>query len=264
MLLLLVLTGASSWATMTLKPTPVRSMFVGNLHAPSWGMGASDDWNQPAKTDQDKMTKTLATEKKGHKSAFRAALYSALLPGMGQYYVDHKTRAKVFLSAEAVAWIGFASFRTYGGWRKDDMIKFAADQAGADVRGRGDWYEDMVGFYRDVNQYNTRGRVDDVDRDRPYYSEGSGYTWNWKSTRDQTTYRTLKNRYREAYRRADFMVGLMVINRIVSILDAVRGATRYMRQVDASFGGEMDIRVHLAVNPWSGHEPVKLTVYKRF
>ena len=95
------------------------------------------------------------------------------------------------------------------------MMKFAAERAGADLDGKDDMFRDMVGFYDDIDQYNTRGRVDDPER--PYYQDNSEYHWAWINPADRATYRSLKNRSREASRRRDFLIGLAVVNRIVSM-----------------------------------------------
>lgn len=245
-----------------LKKTPVQSMLKSGVQLAA----ASDDddfdvWSKPEGSSRDV---TTANEKKdqGGKSLFKAGLYSALIPGMGEYYVGHKTKAKFFFAVEAASWIGFVSYRVYSGWKKDDMVKFASDNANVSLDGKDDWFEDMVGFYDNIDQYNTRGRVDDPER--PYLVDNSDNHWSWIASRDQATYRHLKNRYREANRRSEFMIGLMIVNRIVSIIDAVRDARRYEAKVDESFTDAGGVQLHFDVDPFDDYKPVSLTLVKRF
>jgi len=198
----------------------------------------------------------------GEKSVARAALYSLLLPGLGEYYVGHKQKARVFFTVEALGWAGLIGFRVYSNWKEDDYRRFAAERANADLEGKDDWFADMVGFYDDIDQYNSFGRV--FDPERPYLEDNASNHWRWQTRSDRAIYRHLKNKSREADRRAEFMIGLLVVNRIVSVIDAVRDAKRSQRRLDRSFGriGPLDYRVD--VDPFSKGGHVGVAVLTRF
>ncbi|MFQ5499297.1 MAG: DUF5683 domain-containing protein [Candidatus Zixiibacteriota bacterium] len=194
------------------------------------------------------------------KSLRRALLYSAILPGWGEYYLGHKTRAKFFFAAEAIGWIGLASFGTYANWRENDFIRFAADKANADLSSKDDFFFDMVGFYQDTDDYNARGRVSDPDR--PYFADNAANHWRWQTSQDQAAYRHLKDRAREADRRADFMIGALLLNRVVSMIDAVYHARRQNR--GEAFGHNQSPSYHLAVEPDLRRQEVRLSLSARF
>ncbi|MFQ6008301.1 MAG: hypothetical protein ACE5K8_05040 [Candidatus Zixiibacteriota bacterium] len=197
------------------------------------------------------------------KSVFKAGLYSALLPGAGQYYLDRKSKARVFFTVEALSWIGFAAFRTYGGWKKDDFIRFANDRAGADLWNKDDEFLDMVGFYNDIDEYNSLGRI--YDPDRSYLEDNESNHWRWQSESDRAIYRHLKNQSREAYRRSEFMIGLAVLNRVISIIDVIRDAKRSQRKIDTSeFGSNDKIRYRFEIDPLSYYRQVSFTLYTPF
>lgn len=189
---------------------------------------------------------------------WKAAALSLAIPGAGEYYLGHKNKAKAFFAVEAAAWTGFAAFKIYSHWKKDDLIHYARDHAGANLDGRDDEFLDLVGFYTSVREYNTLGRVSDPER--PYLDESSADYWDWQSEEDRAVYRNLKNRSREANRRSEFMIGLAVVNRIVSVIDAVRDARRQERTIDDTFSSDDKSRVKLTFDPMSPRRQMKLTI----
>jgi hypothetical protein len=236
---------ASGWVTASVETLMDRSL-------------AADTWSS---SDSSVSTRKPAVST-GHRSLVKAGLLSALVPGCGQYYNGRRQKARYFLAAEALAWIGFASFHSYGDWRKDDFIRFAAVRANAKLQGKSDEFADIVGFYDDIDQYNSLGRA--FDPERPYLQDTPDNHWRWQSDGDRQEYRDLKNRSRESYRRSEFMIGLAVINRIVSVIDAVRDAARANRRIDPGFSIERQSGVKLTVDPWSLRRQVCLTLYSDF
>ncbi len=200
----------------------------------------------------------------GRKSGVKAALYSVLLPGMGQYYCGHRKTARYFWAAEAASWLGYLAYRTYGGWKEDDYIQFGREKAGVQLADKPNWFVDYVSFYNNIDQYNQFGRA--IDRDRPYLENNSENYWFWTSPDDKNAFRDLKNRSREAYRRSDFMIGAMILNRMVSAIHAVRIAGRTGRRlddlVDLDSPAKLDYRVE--VNPFSDHIQLGVTLFTRF
>ncbi len=242
---------ASRMLPIELKKTPIQAQLQQHLTAFTSNVFNDFDTQKLSKTG-DEFGRESNEHKK--KSAVKAAIYSAILPGWGEYYLGHKKKARVFFTAEALSWIGFAAFTTYGKWKKDDFIRFANERAGADLWGKDDDFLDLVGFYDNVDEYNSFGRV--FDPDRPYLEDNASNHWRWQSSGDRASYRHLKNQSREAYRRADFMIGLAVLNRVVSIIDAIRDAKRSQRALDSSFSIEID--------PFSVNRQITLTLFTSF
>ncbi len=193
------------------------------------------------------------------KSMWKAAGLSFVLPGAGQYYLGRKSKAKVFLGIDVAAWAGFVGYKVYSHWKKDDLINYASTHASAQLAGKSDEYLDLVGFYSSTRQYNAEGRVG--DRERPYYDESSEYYWQWASDSERTVYRSLKNASREANRRAQFMIGLAVVNRIISTIDAIRDARRQERSLDAALEPSKPKKVQLAIDPYDSHTQIRLTLF---
>ncbi len=200
----------------------------------------------------------------GRKSSTKAFGLSLLVPGMGQYYTGNVRTARYYWAAEGLSWLAWFGFRTYGDWREDDYIRFAAEHAGADLKGKPDWLVDMVGYYDDLNQYNELGRA--IARERPYLAPSSGNDWQWRSIYDKLAFRQIKNGSREAYRRADFMLGMMIINRLVSAIHAVHLAKQTGKRLDdladADSGGGLQYRVE--ADPFADGVQLGLTLFRRF
>jgi len=246
-----------------LRPEPIQTQLRSSLAASS-SIGVGGTMTLGGVYDTRKSPEASEQDGYGRKSAFKAAFFSALLPGMGQYYCGHRKTARYFWAAEAASWLGLVAYRTYGGWKEDDYIRFGREKAGVRLENKPDWFVDYVSYYDNIDQYNQFGRA--IDRERPYLENTSENYWFWKSTSDKNAFRDLKNRSREAYRRSDFMIGAMIVNRMVSAIHAVRIAGRTGKRlddlVDLDHPAKLDYRVE--VNPFSDHIQLGVTLFTRF
>jgi len=251
----LVLLATASSRAVDLKPTPVQSQFESSLGSRGLQLLAADNDDAFVTDDQP------AVASSGRKSIGKAVLYSALLPGLGQYYTGYKTKARYFFAVELVAWTAYGGFRMYGDWKKDDYIEYGNIHANAQLANKDDEFLDWVGFYTDIDQFNSEGRVG--DRERPYLFDTPENHWQWQSVGDQQMYRDLKNMSRESYRRANFMIFVAVLNRVISAIDAAIDVGRVNRTegVDWQVGST---RFELNLNAASRDRQFALTVYPGF
>ena len=250
-LLLIVFSPGDSGA-VEMQPVPIQQQMEAGVTSVAWLAG--DDFDVAADEQP-------SVDGRGDRrvSVAKAAFLSALLPGLGEYYVGHRTKARYFFGAEAATWIGFIAFRTYGSWKKDDLIRFAGEYAGASLEGKDDEFLDWVGFYPSIDDFNTLGRVSDPDR--PYLEDTPENHWLWLSESDQEAYRDLKNSSREAYRRANFMIGVAIVNRLISVIDAIRDAKRAGRRLDDTFSDTDKWNYKIKLNPFSASRQISLTIY---
>src|SRR5437868_5743769 len=70
------------------------------------------------------------------KSPALAALYSLLLPGMGELYVGDYGSGKYFTIAEGALWTGWGGMQWYGNWKQNDSRQFAAQHAQISLDGK--------------------------------------------------------------------------------------------------------------------------------
>jgi TM2 domain-containing membrane protein YozV len=194
-------------------------------------------------------------KKEGLKSVTKAALLSFLIPGAGEIYAGSHTKGKIFISVEASFWAGFFGFRTYGGWLKNDYRNYAAAHAGANLAGKPDDFYDDLAFYDSRDEYNQFALLYHRGKAKPY-PEDDFWNWEWDSPSSKSSYRNLKNRSKTAYRRALYMVGISLVNRVVSVIDAMRTVRSYNRKKSLEIS---KVRFDLEVNPL-GHDR-KLMLY---
>ncbi len=253
--LLLFLSVSSN--AVELSEEPIQESLKAEISKPVFALNSDfDDFNN----DGNKKAKDFNGS--GYKpSVLRAALYSFILPGMGEYYLGNRTKAKYFFAVEVFGWAAFASYRVYGGWKNDDMLGFARSNANAELAGKSDEYVDMVGFYESIDRYNSFGRA--FDPEREYLDDTPENHWRWQSDKEQAIFRNLKNRSREAFRRSEFTLGLLLLNRIVSVIDAVRDARRSQRVID-EFSNMDNKKIKLSINPFNQKSQFNLTYFPGF
>jgi TM2 domain-containing membrane protein YozV len=194
-------------------------------------------------------------KKEGLKSVTKAAFLSFLLPGTGEVYAGSQTKGKIFLCVEASFWAGFFGFRTYGGWLKKDYKNYAASHAGVNLAGKSDDFFDDLAFYDSRDEYNQFALLYHREDAKPY-PENDFWMWEWDSPNSKSHYRNLKNRSKSAYRKTLYMVGLSAVNRIVSVIDAMKAVKSYNRKKSLEIS---EVRFDMKLNPF-GHNP-KLMVY---
>ena len=120
---------------------------------------------------------------------------------------------------EGLFWSGFAAFQIYGTWKRNDMENFAIEKAGVNSSGKDkSYYSDISNFF-DIYQYNEEKR-----KFRQYdqvYPVDDDHYWRWSSQQDQKKFDNLRNSGNLASRNATLVVGGVLINHIVSAIDAI-------------------------------------------
>jgi hypothetical protein len=158
----------------------------------------------------------------------RAVGLSLLLPGAGQWYVGRPGRAGVFLGVEAATWTALGYFLVVKSQKQDDYRLYARAQAGVDPTGKSDEFYRMLSFYDSREQYNDEGRL--LDASRPYYPDTPEWNWRWESPASRQHFRSIRNQSNEAKSRAKFSLGIALLNRVVSAVDAWRTARAINRE----------------------------------
>jgi TM2 domain-containing membrane protein YozV len=186
----------------------------------------------------------FSTEEEGKKSTSKALLLSFLIPGSGQLYAGAQTKGEIFLGTEASLWLGLFAFRTYGSWIKNDYKGYAATHANVDLHGKSDNYFKDIAFYMNRDEYNQFIRLFEGMNKALYL--GDEWNWEWDSQKSLDHYRDLRDRERAMYRRALYMVGLSLINRVVSAVDAVREVKKFNRKKVFDLSSvKFDLKAHL-------------------
>jgi hypothetical protein len=196
---------------------------------------ANDEFNIP-----------LVGQSKGleYKSKYKAALFSLILPGAGQYYIKSYTTSKVFFGIESGVWLMYFGFRKYSDMKGDAARGWAVLKAGANPDNKDELYWRKMTYYdnRDRNEsryeqgYNQMAPVYDGE-DAVLFPETPAYYWNWDSIEDRRRYRNLRNQSKTADERADVAAGVIIANHIVSAIEAYLSTIKYNRRLEFSSSG---------------------------
>ena len=175
--------------------------------------------------------KSLSDE--GAPSAVREALFSFLVPGLGQHRMHKKLRSRVYFTIEGLSWVALGSFLWMGYAREKAYKDYAIAYAGVKSTSFSDDYYSIIGQYLSsdgpggYNEYVRREARDmyypDRDAIESYYSQHA-YTgemaWRWRSHEYFRKYNVLRDGSESAYRNALYTVMFALVVRVVSSVDA--------------------------------------------
>jgi len=178
---------------------------------------------------------------KPKKSVMLAIAYSLVLPGLGDLYAENFSTGKYFMGADAGLWLAYSGVRVYGQWLKDDAKTLAGQSAAANFDGKDDKFEVNVGNFTDVLSYN-----DAKLRNREFellYDPKSNFAWQWSSDADRLHYKDLRNRGEGSLRNSQFVLGALVLNRVIAAFSAARSVSAYNRSVQTLGSWRLNARV---------------------
>jgi hypothetical protein len=157
-----------------------------------------------------------------------AVCLSLLLPGMGELYAGSFESGKYFTIADALLWGTVVGMNSYGNWKRDNYKSFAQTYGGISVEGKDEDYFANLGDYKSVDDYN---REMDLQRDYSKVYNGIKYYWNWGSDARRKEYRDMWRSSEQAFNNIRFAVGALILNRIVSVVNAVRLVAAHNKEV---------------------------------
>lgn len=211
---------------------------------------------RPTAPDQGNMLLGREEQPAEKKSMVLAIAYSLVLPGLGDLYADNFRTGRYFMGADAALWVTYTGFRVRGNWLKEDARSFAAERAGANFDGKGSQFEVDLGNFlstQDYNEAKLRNREYDL-----LYDPNSTFAWHWGSEADKALYKDLRIRGDEVLRNSQFVVGFLVLNRVLSAISAARSVTLYNRNVQVLGSWRINANVQGSIFAAHGVE-VRLT-----
>ena len=195
------------------------------------------------------------------KSVGLAALYSLLIPGMGELYTGaFGSSGKYFLAAEGVLWLTWGSFDVYGNSLRDDSRAFAQVYSGMDPTGKDDQFFVDLGNFMNTADYNNK-KLRDRDANK-LYDPAAGYAWQWDSEASRATFRDKRVASDNMYNNKKFVVAAVIINHVASAINAARSAIAHNKEVDSALGDlQFGARV---MGGWEQAHGIMVTVTKAF
>lgn len=183
---------------------------------------------------------TLAEAYPQPKSKYKAGLLSALIPGLGEAYAGHKGRAIAFGTVEAGIWVTYGVYKGQENLRHDRAIEYAVGAAGANSNGNEEYYKAVARFRRSDgpgmwNEYVRRQARETGEFIGPEYTGADA--WAWNSEANLVAYRELRRKELSAEESATNMFAFAILNRVLSIVDAVYIVTKdHQASEQAGFG----------------------------
>lgn len=168
------------------------------------------------------------------KSVALAALYSLLLPGMGELYAEGFSTGKYLLIAEGVLWLGFAAVEIHGNDLRDGARTYAAAHAGLDATGKDDDFYVNIGNFMSLEEYNDK-QLRDREPEK-LYDPLEGYNWLWDSDASRLAFRDQRISSENMYNNQKFIGAAIIVNHIISAINAARSAIAYNNAQDDALG----------------------------
>lgn len=155
-----------------------------------------------------------------------AFLKSLAVPGWGHHHVDNKNwqRGQYHLAADAALILSFAGFMIHSNNLQQNWFAYGRQQAGVAIEGRSRQFQLAVGEFNSLeayNDYQLRSRnwdqlFDDVPENR----------WQWSNIAERQKYSDLRSRFEQIDQQLPAILGLMVVNRVISGISAFNRAKK--------------------------------------
>ena len=174
-----------------------------------------------------------------------AIIYSLLLPGMGELYAGSYSSGKYFTIAEGALWGTFIGMNAYGNWQKERYKSLAASKGEVQLEGKDDDYLTIISEYSNIDEYNNEKAL---ERNFDEMYDPSKYHWNWQTTEDRKKYRSMWISSEQTFNDVRFVAGALIVNRIVSVINAVRLVAAYNKSIDEELSWNFSVGISQHVN----------------
>ncbi len=163
--------------------------------------------------------------------ALNPVMASIIMPGLGQMIQGERAKAHTFFAVEGAVWLSYLGFNYWGDRLDVSARAFAIEHAGANpLRDDAEYFDAVEDYLSSVDYNLTVERYaslyfPDDPRLQQEYIEANAYfdvdEWEWEDVTSRTSYWEQRKQSREHKRRASFMPGFAIINRIVSVVDVL-------------------------------------------
>jgi len=156
---------------------------------------------------------------------------SIILPGWGHRYVDKNSwkRGQWHLGSEIVLVLTYVGLRVRANNIEDEVFTFARNFSGTDIKGRERLFVLAVSEFDDLQSYNdfqARSRqFDDIFPNTPEFQ------WDWQSTELRQDFRDLRDKEDRIENQLPAVIGLMLVNRVVSAISASNKAKEKVKNL---------------------------------
>jgi hypothetical protein len=139
---------------------------------------------------------------------------------------------------EALAWGMLLANHINVNMQTTDFQNYAVQHAGVNPDGKDKDYWINIGYYNTIYDYNEEKRRDrDIDA---IYEENASNVWYWDSKDNRYYYAVKRAETREMEGRAIYYMGAIVLNHLVSAINAIRVARQYNQKQELSWNIDCD------------------------
>jgi hypothetical protein len=173
---------------------------------------------------------------------------------LGEAYTGNSNYTKFFMTVEATGQY-LSAQSSAGSLGMEDYKNFAIDHAGLSRAGKDAQYWINVGKYDTIYDYNEQKRR---ERDvAGLYSENTQNFWRWDSYNNRLYYDWKRIQTRELERNQVYLIGGLVLNHLLSAINALR-----LARVHNKHAGAMSWDFRIWVDPY--HQAALFNLHKTF
>ncbi|MCU0639065.1 MAG: hypothetical protein MUF59_04255 [Candidatus Krumholzibacteria bacterium] len=257
-IMLLQFAAASPRALGAAEEIPLKEDGSWTHARPSFGTAGADAAASPAQTAGLRLIGGGPDGESIHggapRSPAREAAMSFLLPGLGQYRMGNRTRAKIYFGLEGAGWIAAGAFFWQSMVRRDEYEEYAVAYAGVPGTGLDEDYYEKIGDFISSDGpggYNESVLIEARNLYYPdkaamdaYYEENmieGDLAWRWETEKSYHNFKDLFAGSDASRRRAVYAVFFILGLRAVSMVDALKIA----RDSNGEAGGETGMRLDM-------------------
>jgi hypothetical protein len=156
---------------------------------------------------------------------------------------------------ETILWGIYISNKVKLRWNKQDYKNYAVQHAGVIRVGKNDQYWIDIGKYDNIYEYNQQRRR---DRDiQAIYQDNTDYYWYWDNQSNRFYYDEKRIKTRQMEIRNIYFIGGIILNHVVSAINALRLARKHNRQII-----NLNWQIDFQMEPFNGM--AALSLVRRF
>jgi len=201
------------------------------------------------------LTQVLYTQQLGptvdqQKPFYSPVVKSLVLPGWGEYSLDNQIRGRIFVLSETVLLLAILGSYSVAQRQETEYKAYAAEHAGIDPIGKDRQFWVDIGNYSSLFTFNEEHlRWRDFNA---LYEDNDTWAWAWDSSNNRERFENTRIASDSWRLRGSFLIGGVVLNHIVSAIDAL-----YLSKIT----NIQETVVSPNYNPHSDKMELSLTVY---
>ena len=170
------------------------------------------------------LTQVLYTQQLGpvadnQKPLISPVVKSLVLPGWGEYSLGNQIRGRIFVLSETTLFLAILGSHFISKRQETEYRAYAAEHAGISPVGKDRQFWVDIGNYSSLLAFNEEHlRWRDFNA---LYEDNDTWTWSWDSNDNRERFENMRIASDSWMLRSSFFIGGVVLNHIVSAIDAL-------------------------------------------